>query len=230
VAGLQVFNNRTETNSGSSAFFPGPGIEVVGAGGQNISAGESFLTTVNGGYFAQSQIGWHDWVFGTVGGRYDFSSAFGENAGGVFYPKASLSMVPSDRQGWSSTLLSTFRLRAAIGQSGRQPGAFDQFTTFAPQVTAVGAGLIPSALGNPDLKPEISTELEAGFEAGLFINKVLVGFGFLNTIFFFVLMFSFVRIIIIVSSQYFPFPGQASQLYCGIHRRSPKLVIALLFA
>ncbi|MFN7530169.1 MAG: SusC/RagA family TonB-linked outer membrane protein [Gemmatimonas sp.] len=172
VAGLQVFNNRTETNSGSSNFFPGPGIEVVGAGGQNISAGESFLTTVNGGYFAQSQIGWHDWVFGTVGGRYDFSSAFGQDAGGVFYPKVSLSVVPSDRTGWNSTLLSTFRMRAAIGQSGRQPGAFDQFTTFAPQVTAVGSGLIPSQLGNPDLKPEISTEIEAGFEAGLFNNKV----------------------------------------------------------
>jgi len=138
----------------------------------DISAGESFLTTVNGGYFAQSQIGWKDWVFGTVGGRYDFSSAFGENAGGVFYPKVSLSVVPSDRSGWNSTLVSTFRLRAAIGQSGRQPGAFDQFTTFAPQVTAVGAGLIPSALGNPDLRPEISTEMEGGFEAGLFNNKV----------------------------------------------------------
>ena len=176
VAGLQVFNNRTETNSGSSNFFPGPGIEIVGAGGQNISAGESFLTTVNGGYFAQSQIGWHDWIFGTVGGRYDFASAFGKDAGGVFYPKASLSVVPSDLQSWSSTLLSTFRLRAAIGQSGRQPGAFDQFTTFAPQVTAVGSGLIPSQLGNPGLRPEISTEIEGGFEAGLFNNKVALDF------------------------------------------------------
>lgn len=172
VVGLQVFNNRTETNTGASNFFPGPGIEVVGAGGQNITAGETFLTTVNGGYFGQSQVGWHDWVFGTIGGRYDFSSAFGENAGGVFYPKVSLSIVPSDRQGWSNTLLSTFRIRGAIGQSGRQPGAFDQFTTFAPLVTSVGSGLVPSQLGNSDLKPEISTEIEGGFEAGLFNNKV----------------------------------------------------------
>ena len=176
VAGLQVFNTRSEASSGSSAFFPGPGIEVVGAGGQQITAGESFLTTVNGGYFAQSQVGWKDWVFGTVGGRYDFSSAFGRNAGGVFYPKVSLSAVPSDLSRWNSTLLSTFRVRAAWGQSGRQPGAFDQFTTFAPQVTSVGAGLIPSALGNPDLRPEIATEIEGGFEAGLFNNRVALEF------------------------------------------------------
>jgi TonB-linked SusC/RagA family outer membrane protein len=176
VAGLQVFNTRSEASSGSSAFFPGPGIEVVGAGGQNIAAGESFLTTVNGGYFAQTQVGWKDWVFGTVGGRYDFSSAFGRDAGGVFYPKVSLSVVPSDRPGWTSTLVSTFRLRGAIGQSGRQPGAFDQFTTFAPQVTSAGAGLLPSQLGNAELRPEISTEMEAGFEAGLFNNRVAVEF------------------------------------------------------
>lgn len=178
VVGLQVFNNRTETNSGNSAFFPGPGIEVVGAGGQNITAGEGFLTTVNGGYFGQTQIGWRDWMFGTIGGRYDFSSAFGQDAGGVFYPKISLSVVPSDRQSWSSTLLSTFRLRAAIGQSGRQPGAFDQFTTFAPLVTSVGSGLVPSQLGNAGLKPEISTEIEGGFEAGLFNNKVALDFTY----------------------------------------------------
>lgn len=176
VTGLQVFNTRTETSSGSSAFFPGPGIEVVGAGGQNISAGESFLTTVNGGYFGQTQVGWHDWMFGTIGGRYDFSSAFGKSAGGVFYPKISLSVVPSDRSSWRSTKLATFRLRAAVGQSGRQPGAFDQFTTFAPLVTSVGSGLVPSQLGNADLRPEISTEIEGGFEAGLFNNKIALDF------------------------------------------------------
>lgn len=176
VTGLQVFNNRSETSSGSSAFFPGPGIEVVGAGSQNISANESFLTTVNGGYFAQTQVGWRDWMFGTIGGRYDFSSAFGKSAGGVFYPKVSLSIVPSDRESWRSTALSTFRIRGAIGQSGRQPGAFDQFITFSPIVTSVGSGLLPSQLGNPDLRPEISTEIEGGFEAGLFSNKVAIEF------------------------------------------------------
>ena len=178
VGGLQVFNNRTTTQTGSSTSFPGPGIEVVGAGGLNISVGESFITTVNGGYFAQSQIGWRDWIFGTAGGRYDFSSAFGKSAGGVFYPKVSLSVVPSDRKSWSSTLLPTFRLRAALGQSGRQPGAFDQFTTFSPLVTSLGSGLLPSQLGNRDLRPEISTEIEGGFEAGLLDNRVGLEFTY----------------------------------------------------
>ncbi len=176
VGGLQVFNTNQKTTSANSQSFPGPGIEVVGAGGTAITNGESILTTISGGYFGQSQIGWHDWVFGTVGGRYDFNSAFGESAPGVFYPKASLSVVPSDRKSWNSTTLSTLRFRAAIGQSGRQPGAFDKFTTFQPLTSEAGAGLAPQNLGSQDLKPEISTEIEGGFEAGFYDNRLALEF------------------------------------------------------
>ncbi len=173
VAGIQVFNDRSQATSGSSTNLPGPGIEVVGAGGQNISVGESFLTSINGGYFAQEQLGWKDWAFLTVGGRYDFASAFGEDAPGVFYPKASLSVVPSDWSTWRSPLgVNTLRLRAAWGKSGRQPGAFDKFTTFAPLRGEAGAGLVQSQLGNQGLKPEIATEVEGGFEAGFVQDRV----------------------------------------------------------
>jgi len=178
VGGLQVFNTNQQTTSANSQAFPGPGIEVVGAGGTAITNGEGLLTTINGGYFGQTQVGFRDWVFGTVGGRYDFSSAFGENAPGVFYPKASLSVVPSDRKSWNSTTLSTLRFRAAWGQSGRQPGAFDKFTTFQPLTSEFGAGLAPQNLGSEDLKPEISTEIEGGFEAGMFDNRLALEFTY----------------------------------------------------
>jgi TonB-linked SusC/RagA family outer membrane protein len=179
VAGLQVFNNQRKTASANSQDFPGPGIEVVGAGGTNITVGEVFSTTINGGYFGQEQIGYKDWIFGTFGGRYDFSSAFGENQAGVFYPKVSLSVVPSDLPSWGAPLgLSTFRIRAAWGQSGRQPGAFDQFTTFSPQVSFLGSGLQPANLGNPDISPEIATEIEGGFEAGLLNDKLAIEFTY----------------------------------------------------
>lgn len=179
TVGLQVFNDRTNNRSGGSQNFPGPGIEVVGAGGANITTGESFLTTVNGGYFGQSQIGFKNIAFMNVGGRYDFSSAFGEAAPGVFYPKISFSVVPSDLSGWGSPLgLSTFRVRAAWGQSGRQPGAFDRFTTFSPLTSALGAGLQPGQLGNQSLEPEIATEIEGGFEAGFLDNRLALEFTY----------------------------------------------------
>jgi len=178
VGGLQVFNTNTKTTAANSQAFPGPGIEVVGAGGTAITNGETLLTTINGGYFGQTQLGFRDWVFGTVGGRYDFSSAFGEAAPGVFYPKVSLSVVPSDRKSWNSSTLSTLRLRAAVGQSGRQPGAFDKFTTFQPLTSEFGPGLAPQNLGSQELRPEISTEIEGGFEAGFYDNRLAFEFTY----------------------------------------------------
>jgi TonB-linked SusC/RagA family outer membrane protein len=178
LAGLQVFNLRNTSTTGFSQTFPGPGIEIVGAGAQNITTGEGFSTSITGGYFGQSQIEWNDWVFLTLGGRYDFASAFGRDAGGVFMPKVSVSLVPSDRAGWSSSALSTVRLRAAVGQAGRQPGAFDRFTTFSSLAGEVGAGLSPSQLGNNELKPEISTEVEAGFELGFLDNRFGLDFTY----------------------------------------------------
>ncbi len=179
VGGLQVFNDNQVSRTGGSQNFPGPGIEAVGAGAANITTGEAFRTTINGGYFGQLQSSFKNVVHATVGGRYDFSSAFGANAPGVFYPKASISIVPSDFNGWNSPFgLSTFRIRAAVGQSGRQPGAFDRFTTFGALVTNVGSGLQPSQLGNQDLVPEVSTEIEGGFEAGLFSNRLALEFTY----------------------------------------------------
>src|SRR5690606_949244 len=102
-------------------------------------------------------------VFATIGARYDKHSAFGQSAGGAFYPKLSLSVVPTDMAGVGEIgPFSSLRLRAAIGRSGLQPGAFDQFTTFAPVNSNDGPGVGPDNLGNADLQPEVSTEWEVG--------------------------------------------------------------------
>ncbi|MGQ0648681.1 MAG: SusC/RagA family TonB-linked outer membrane protein [Gemmatimonadaceae bacterium] len=180
VAGLQGFVSRTYQVGGTDANFPGPGIEVVGAGNVQV-VNETLNATTNGGYFVQEQLALADWIFATAGGRYDYSSAFGETQKGVFYPKVSISLVPSDMSGWNSPLgLNTFRVRAAIGKSGRQPGAFDKLTTYQPITSTFGSGLRPQNLGNPDLKPEISTEWEAGFETGFMNNKVGLDFTYWN--------------------------------------------------
>ena len=178
VLGLQGFVERVNQVGGANADFPGPGLEVIGAGA-TPDINEFFSSTVNGGFFAQDQFGYRNWIFATVGARYDYSSAFGEQAGGVFYPKASLSVVPSDLSGWGSPLgINTFRIRGAIGKSGRQPGAFDKFTTYGPLATPLGSGLAPANLGNPNLKPEVSTEIEGGFEVGLWDNKLGLDFTY----------------------------------------------------
>jgi TonB-linked SusC/RagA family outer membrane protein len=171
AVGGQIFLTETKSEYGTGTDFPGPGIEVAGGGALQTTF-ESNLSQVNAGLFLEEQVGFKDVVFATVGGRYDKHSAFGQSAGGVIYPKASLSMVLSDLPGWNHSLFSTLRLRTAVGQSGLQPGAFDKYTTFTPLASELGPGVAPDNLGNPDLKPEVSTEWETGAELGWFQNRL----------------------------------------------------------
>jgi TonB-linked SusC/RagA family outer membrane protein len=173
TAGIQGYIAKNRMSGGSGSVFPGPGLEVAGAAA-NQSLSESSLETVNTGLFAQEQFGFNDFVYLTLGGRWDKASAFGEETGGQFYPKAGVSIVPSDMSGWSSSVLSTVRVRAAVGKSGLQPGAFAKFTTFGPGPTSEGPGLEPGNLGNQDLRPERATEWEVGAEFGLFDDRAAV--------------------------------------------------------
>ena len=171
VVGSQGTIQKNHRRFGEGWDFPGPGLKVDGAGA-NQDVSEYYSDVVNLGIFGQEQIGFKNWAFFTVGTRWDRNSAFGENTSGAIYPKFSGSIVFSDMPGWSSTLLSTFRLRGAWGKSGLQPGAFDKFTTFGPNPSQMGPGIGPVNLGNANLKPEVTREWEVGSEIGLFNNRM----------------------------------------------------------
>ncbi len=172
ILGTQSFRTQTLVRSGRGRRFPGPGFEVTGAGAERDAA-EFYEEVINAGVFGQQQFGWADFAFLTIGGRYDANSAFGSEFKGVFYPKASLSVVPSDAAFWKPIgPISSLRLRAAVGQSGLQPGAFDALTTFGALASNRGPGVVPLNLGNPRLKPEVSTEWELGLDLGLWRDQL----------------------------------------------------------
>lgn len=168
--GGQGFMRQRQSAGGNGNTFPGPGLETLDALA-NQSADEDWTRVTQLGGYVQDQLGIDDWVFLTVGGRWDANSAFGENFETAFYPKASISVVPSQGLDWQNETFSTFRVRAALGKSGLQPDAFAKFTTYSPATSEEGPGVEPSNLGNNDLKPETSTEWEVGAELGLFNDR-----------------------------------------------------------
>ena len=180
LVGTQGFLSQRTSRGGSGNRFPGPGLEVVGAGA-DPSVNESWERNTQVGAYAQEQVGWKDWAFFTVGGRWDANSAFGESFRTAFYPKANFSIVPTQAFGWDNAIFSTLRFRAAIGRSGLQPSSFAKFTTYSSQPSVEGPGIRPSNLGNDDLKPEVATEIEAGAELGLFRDRASINFTYWTT-------------------------------------------------
>jgi TonB-linked SusC/RagA family outer membrane protein len=160
----------------NGTILPPGGATVTAASLKNASNSQPTAVKTLGVY-AQEQAGFNDRLFLTAAIRTDQNSAFGTNFQQVYYPKASLSWIMSDegffpRFSW----LDQFRLRTAYGASGVQPGATAGLVLYTPGTVSIKGtdtpSLISSQPGNPNLKPETSTEFEGGFDSQLLSNRV----------------------------------------------------------
>lgn len=138
-----------------------------------VSTALSRRKVVNAGLFLQEMVGWRDRLFVTGGLRVDGNSSFGSDFGLQPYPKVSVAYVISEEPFWPSRYLPTLKLRAALGESGKAPGAFDAIRTWDP-VAADDAkpAITPNQLGNPKLGPERTRETELGFDVSALQDRV----------------------------------------------------------
>ena len=116
-------------------------------------------------FYLQQQIGWQDRLFVTGAVRADDNSAFGKDFNAAIYPKLSAAWVVHEESFWNVPLVNAFRLRGAWGKAGRQPATFAAVSLYRPRPGPNNEPtLYPGALGNPDLGPEVGTEVELGFD------------------------------------------------------------------
>lgn len=149
------------------------------SGAATNSAGEAYGQQKSLGLFLQEQLGYRDRLFLQLGARVDQNSAFGSDVGAFFLPKVGASYILSEEPFWEplGSLVSTLRVRAAYGTTGRAPTPGAPLETYlsAPYITDAGSlepGLIPLNPGNADLRAERGSELEAGLDAGFFDDRV----------------------------------------------------------
>jgi TonB-linked SusC/RagA family outer membrane protein len=136
------------------------------------------------GYFTQAELDLYNQFHVTVGVRDDGFSTFGESNRTALYPKADVAWTFSrylnkgDVTGW----LSNGRLRAAYGETGREPPVYatinalsttslfgSGFQDFIGSKQSGQGGVVASTnLGNSNLKPERNREAEVGLDLGLF--------------------------------------------------------------
>ena len=152
-----------------------PGAQTA-SGGATPAANEFTTLQKTLGLFIEEAVALRDRLFLTGALRTDQNSAFGTNFQRVIYPKASVSWLLSDEDFFPKFgALNSLRLRGAYGVSGVQPGSNDAIRYFDAATANVKTidqpGIIYAAIGNTDLRPERTTEIETGFEAKFFGNR-----------------------------------------------------------
>lgn len=144
--------------------------------------------------FSSATIDYQDIVYLTLTGRNDWTSTLPTNENSYFYGSASLGFVLTDAfELFQNTFLSYAKLRASISQIGNDAPVYSLSTIFIQSNPSDGVrGVInypfngvngyrlSTSLGNPDLKPEISTEYEIGLDLRPFEGRVRLDGAYYN--------------------------------------------------
>jgi TonB-linked SusC/RagA family outer membrane protein len=165
--GAQYFANALSLAGGTASKLPPGGTTLTQGAVQTTT--EDHVESRTLGLFGEQQLALADRLFLTVGLRADRNSAFGADFGSAFYPKTSLSWIVSQERFFPAPAwLDQFRLRAAWGASGNQPGTTDAVRYYLGRILTEDGTDQPAVsfgyLGDRHLKPERSEELEGGFD------------------------------------------------------------------
>ncbi|MEM7658210.1 MAG: SusC/RagA family TonB-linked outer membrane protein [Bacteroidota bacterium] len=141
-----------------------------------------FIEENNVGVYATASLGFRNYLFVNFQGRNDWTSTLEAGNRSVFYPSASVAFIPTDAIAalQNSTTINYLKVRLGYGTSAGYPdpyqtrnvlGAFtNQYITRGGSV--LNTNTVADRLGNPNLTPELHTELEFGLEARFFQNRV----------------------------------------------------------
>lgn len=169
--GGQGYYTTEWLTSSIGKVFAGPGVSTVSSASQTFG-GEIYTHQVNLGGLMQDRLAFGDRLYTTVGLRIDGNSAFGHNYGFQKYPKIDVA-YNLDGYSWLPKAINSLKLRGAVGQAGKAPGPYDAFLTLAPAAVFTNSpALVPSSPGNLNLKPEVTTETDVGFDAGFFQDRL----------------------------------------------------------
>ncbi|GMR12198.1 MAG: TonB-dependent receptor [Gemmatimonadota bacterium] len=181
TVGASYYNQK---NLSSQCFGSGliQGTASCGTTTKDFAVDENFFQIITIGFYGVQEFQFNDRLFVTASARADDNSAFGANFGLQWYPNASVSWVVSEEDFFDIEWIPELRVRGAFGTSGLRPNFRQAVTLFSPNSVRVGGADVPavniSSTGNPELKPERTTEFEFGLDAGLFDNKIGVDFTY----------------------------------------------------
>jgi TonB-linked SusC/RagA family outer membrane protein len=139
-------------------------------------------------YFSRVQYGYKDKYLLSASLRSDGSSRFGQNNKYGYFPSASLGWrVIEENFMKAAPVISDLKLRVSYGVNGNNNiGNYGSIATVGSYGYVLGAtqaivtGQSPNVLANPDIQWEKSQTYDAGFDFGLFKNRLTGSFDYYN--------------------------------------------------
>jgi TonB-linked SusC/RagA family outer membrane protein len=156
-----------------------------------LFAHDKFLTTTassgvsnayTAGVYATASLGFRDFLYASVQARNDWTSTLEKDNRSVFYPSGSISFLPVEAIPalQNNGVLDYAKVRVGYGTSAGYPSPYrtrnilgastNVFT--GPNGQTTNTNSVSNLLGNPDLKPELHSELEFGLEARFLDNRI----------------------------------------------------------
>lgn len=133
--------------------------------------------------YGSAQLGFRNYAYLNLTARNDWSSTLPTQNRSYFYPSVNASLILTEAFDIKSDVLNFAKLRGGWSQVGKDALPYYLFNTFG--FTAPFDGNPQQNLNeidlNPNLKPETTKSTEAGFELGLFKNRVRFDFSLYNT-------------------------------------------------
>lgn len=146
------------------------------------------------GVYANASFGWRNMIFVEYSARNDWSSTLPQDNNSFFYQAGGLSAILTEIGGLQNNRwLNYLKLRGNVGTTGKDAGLYLLESTFLanPELQALSgvytldfplngqAGItVDNAIGNPELKPELTLTYEVGADMTVFENRLNVEYTY----------------------------------------------------
>ncbi len=166
VFGHNVNQRTTNRQAYNGAIIISPGIYDIDNCKDVVAYGGDYEQRRLWALFGDLSLDYKNWLFLTLTGRNDWSSTLPKENRSYFYPSTSLSFIFTDALGMQSNILNFGKIRASFAQVGNDAQPYSLYDTYVLGDPFLGQPTIttPSTGMNPNLKPEISREVELGTE------------------------------------------------------------------
>lgn len=183
LLGFNVRNKQYENNYQTAPRLAVADLYTLTNSRDPLTSSNDFYRLRQYGLYGSIQLDYRRWAFLNITGRNDWSSTLPVDNNSYFYPSVTASVLLSEAFGWRSKAVNYLKIRGGWSQVGADANPYQLATVFTSETAFNGNPLQSSStIGmNPNLKPEKTSSIEAGFEAAFWDNRLYLDFTYYKT-------------------------------------------------